>query len=179
MHSQMEWNGFPLFIGGRTNQSIVFYPGLQLLLPYNLQDYCRHIHRFTLESRLGYARSPDYYDITQGSNLELLDHIIEKCGKSPYSKVFGTFRKNLLSIRDRFIGSDVSVQTDVLASILKVFGSDNSAANLSKVGGPASTGRIILNSRLPNDLDGIFLINTSPSGLRENRVRIDGGDVKI
>jgi len=179
MHSQMEWNGFPLFIGGRTNQSIVFSPGLQLLLPYDLQAYCRHIHRFATESRLGYARSPDYYDLTSERNVDLLDHIIEKCGKSPYSKVFGTFRKNLSSVRNRFMRSDVSVQTEVLASILKVFGSDPSTANLSKVGGPASTGRIILNSRLPNASDGIFLINTSPSGLRENRVRIDGGDVRI
>ena len=95
----------------------------------------------------------------------------------PYSSVMPSLKKNLYRTKDDFLGSDLGEQATVLWEILKSFRCDASFTSLKSIGGVGSTGRIILNSVLPEESDGIYLVNQSPSGLNENRIRLDRGDI--
>ena len=173
MSSLLIWNGFPMHIGGRTNVHIMFNPALQLLLPDDLHDYCRRIQSYIRDSSPG----AEYHGLDRGMNEALYDHLLMKVDIGPYSSVMPSLKKNLYRTRDDFLGSDLWEQATVLWEILKSFRCDASFTSLKSIGGVGSTGRIILNSVLPEESEGIYLVNQSPSGLNENRIRLDKGDI--
>ena len=173
MSSLLIWNGFPMHIGGRTNAHIRFNPALQLLLPDDLHDYCRRIQSYIRDSSPG----AEYHGLDRGMNEALYDHLLMKVDIGPYSSVMPSLKKNLYRTRDDFLGSDLGEQATVLWEILKSFRCDASFTSLKSIGGVGSTGHIILNSVLPEESEGIYLVNQSPSGLNENRIRLDKGDI--
>jgi hypothetical protein len=162
-----------MHIGGRTNVHIMFNPALQLLLPDDLHDYCRRIQSYIRDSSPG----AEYHGLDRGMNKALYDHLLMKVDIGPYSSVMPSLKKNLYRTRDDFLGSDLGVQATVLWEILKSFRRGASFTSLKSIGGVGSTGRIILNSVLPEESEGIYLVNQSPSGLNENRIRLDKGDI--
>lgn len=176
MDSLIEWNGFPLHIGGRTNDFILFYPALQMLLPDNLYLYCRSLSKYETGRRRKTERPVEYYGLSKERNIELFYHIMEKCDSKPYFEIMQTLHRNMDNIIESFVSSDVQIQADVLIEILHAFHCDQMYTKLKAVGGPGRTGQITLNCRLPQNTKGIYLVNQSPSGLNESRVRLDRGD---
>ena len=173
MDSLIDWNGFPLHIGGRTNDFILFYPALQMLLPDDMYQYCRSLSKYEAGRRRKAERSVGYYGLSKERNIELFDHMMEKCDSRPYFEIMQTLHRNMDNIRDRFVSSDVSVQADILMEVLHAFHCDQTYTRLKAVGGPGRTGQITLNCRLPQSVKGIYLVNQSPSGLNVSRVRLD------
>ncbi len=172
MDSLIERDGIPYRTGKRTNDYIIFQPALPLLLPDTLYKYCRKLFDISEDFKNKTVKSPDYYGISAEENVCLYNVLMEKSLKHPYSKSLGSFSSNLKKCLDAFISSDLMTQAEILNQALQPFQCKPVYANLKKIGGVATTGRIQFNCQLPSDVD-VWLVNQSPSGLIENRVKLN------
>ena len=174
MNSMFEWNGFRMNIGGRTNDSVVYYPAVQLLMSDEYYSYCKRLYRFDEDRKERSVKSEQYYGIDSVMNLELYDYLLTKVEKRPYSDIMGPLCKNMRSSRESFMKSETMIQAEVLNEILKGLHCNPETTSFKKVGGVGLTGRIVLNKKIPSS-GKVYLVNQSPSGLNENKVRVDLG----
>ena len=172
MDSLIEWNNFPLHIRARTGNRIVFMNALQLLLPDDLYTYCRKVFEITEHIKNKSLKTPAYYGVTKEQNVSLFDFFVGRCKTGPYSNMLDVLGSNLDECRDKYVELGEIDQIMLLNEILHSFQCNALATNLKKVNGVGLTGRIVLNSKLPSSGE-IYLVNQSPSGLLENRVRLN------
>lgn len=172
INSLIEWNGFRMHIGGRTNNSICFTPAIQLLLPDKYYEYCKKLYNYNSDKKERIFRSAEYYGLNCSNNTELYDFFNTKSSEPPYEQMMKSLNNNINISHDEFTNSDILVQSDVLNEILHSFHCDSQTTSFKKIGGVNLTGRIVLNKKLPTTGE-IFIINQSPSGLHENKVRIN------
>ena len=174
LNTMFEWNGFRMHIGGRTGDSILFYNAVNLLMDDTRMKYCKILFKYDEDRKDRNLRPPEYYGITKELNMDLYDYLAYKSSVKPYDQVLSTFNGNLLSGRDRFEVLGPLEQASVLNSMLLAFHCNNSNANLKAIGESTAAGRIQLNKKLPEGSSAeIFIVNQSPSGLWENKVRIN------
>ena len=175
LNTLFEWDGFRMHLGGRTGDSILFYNAVQLLMDDERFSYCKTLFKFDEDYKNRVARTSQYYGITKESNLDLYDYLNHKTKSEPYKSVLSALGNNLDDGRDAFENLDALDQAITLNLVLLSFHCNNSVANLKKsIGGSTAAGRIVISKRLPAHGDGeVYVINQSPSGLIENRIRIN------
>ena len=172
MNTLFEWGGFPMHIGARTGNSIVFYNGVELLLPDDMYQYCRNLYKYSEDKKQRIFNSPAFYSLVYDSNIKLFETLYEKAVLPPYSERLKAFKKNIDDIRRKFLELDLTLQADILNEMLHAFQCSPTNANLKKAGGVGVAGRIIVNKKLPEDIP-VFIVNQSPSGLRSNKIRLN------
>lgn len=170
MNTLIEMNGFRMHVAGRTGNSIVFYPAVQLLVPDEWMMYIRRLSKMDQDRKDKIVRTAGYYGITSECNMGLFDYLLDKCGMRPYSEMFGALRKNLETVRNSFADAETDIQAEVLVQILYSFQCNATSTCLTKVGGVGLTGRIVLNKKMGTG--NVSIIDQSCSGLSENIRRI-------
>ncbi len=172
MNTLFEWDSFRVHIGGRTGNSIVFYPAVQLLLPDNLYAYCKRLYNYDSDRKERVAKTHEYYGLSCESNMELYEHLISKTGSGLHSSLMGSLNDNMVNTLNSFTKADCLIQAEILNEVLKALHCNPESASFKKINGVGLTGRIVLNKKLPPKGD-VFIINQSASGLNENRIRIN------
>ena len=174
LNTLFEWNGFRMHIGGRTGDSILFYNAINLLMDDEKLKYCKILFKFDTDRKDRMFRPPEYYGISREMNIELYDYLTLKACSKPYGQIMTAFYENLRSGRSEFEELDCLEQASLLNSMLLAFHCNSSNANLKAIKGSTVAGRIQVNKKLPNSMSAeVFIVNQSPSGLWENRVRIN------
>lgn len=171
MNSLFDWNGFRLHIGGRTNNSIVYYPAVQLLLSDQSYAYCKKLFKFDEDRKNKITRNAEYYGISRDSNIELYNVLLEKIRTDLYQKMMKSLHDNMISISKRFESSDELLQAEILNEVLSSLHCNPETTSFKKIGGVNLTGRIIKNKKLPSD-EVVYLISQSVSGLKESRLKV-------
>ena len=136
--------------------------------------YCKILFKFDSDRKDRVFRPAEYYGITQDMNMDLYDYLAQRASSKPYEQFMTAFCENLHSGRIEFEELDCLEQASLLNSILLAFHCNNSNANLKAIKGSTAAGRIQVNKKLPDRKSAeVFIINQSPSGLWENKVRIN------
>jgi CRISPR-associated endonuclease Csn1 len=168
--TMMEINGFRATISGRSGDVIMLAGAEQLILPYDINDYCKAISNFmeAQKSTRNKARASDYR-ITAEKNIATYDVLTGKLNDK-YSglPIFSTQHKTLTSKRDAFAEINLEKQAKILSEILKIFQCNSIGADIHEIGGGYNVGRLSISKDL-SKYDSFFMINQSPSGLFENR----------
>ncbi|MEA4976999.1 MAG: type II CRISPR RNA-guided endonuclease Cas9 [Methanomassiliicoccaceae archaeon] len=170
MDAMMEINGFRATITGRSNERIISMGAEQLILPYDVYDYCRSIYNFVdaKKATRNKVRASDYR-ITSEMNNATYDVLMGKLnGRYAGLLPLSTQQKTLMSGREAFMGKDLETQANVLSEILSIFQCNSNKADLREIGGGKNVGALVLNNNVLK-YRSFFMINQSPSGLFETR----------
>ena len=174
LNTLFEWNGFRMHIGGRTGDSILFYNAINLLMDDSRLKYCKALFKYDTDRKGRVLRPPEYYGMTKEMNMDLYDYLTQRASSKPYGQFMTAFLENLRSGRSTFEELDCLEQASLLNSMLLAFHCNNSNANLKLIKGSTAAGRIQVNKKLPDRSSAsVFIVNQSPSGLWENKVRIN------
>jgi len=171
MNSLIEWEGYPLHIGGRSGDTIVYVNALQLLVPDEVYEYSKILSKYSKDQKERTYHSASYYKITKEKNVSMFNYFVDKTFNLPYSKWFTALNSNLCKCKERFETSDELTQAAVLIEIIHSFQCKPIYTDLKKIGGVGLTGRIQIGKVLPSGVD-ISLVNQSPSGLKTNKMRL-------
>lgn len=174
MNALFEWDNYRVHIGGRTGNNIVFYSAIQLLMPDDLYHYSKKLYKFDEDRKNRVSRPDSYYGIDSDVNIMLFDWLLMKTGVEPFSKMFRSLHDNMDSIRHSFTCDEPLAQAEVINEILKGLHCNPETTSFKKMGGVGLTGRIVLNKKLPTSTD-VFIINQSPSGLNESKMKVNIG----
>jgi len=115
----------------------------------------------------------NYSGITESANIELYDHITEKCLNPPFNKwaKFEEAGKILKEGKSKFVVQDITTQVLSLLKLLTLLKTGRSAnCDLSFAGGVANFNTVRFNSTL--DLkknNSVYIIDQSPTGLFEKK----------
>ncbi|MBR6669873.1 MAG: type II CRISPR RNA-guided endonuclease Cas9 [Ruminococcus sp.] len=115
----------------------------------------------------------NYSGITESANIELYDHITEKCLNPPFNKwaKFEEAGKILKEGKSKFVVQDITTQVLSLLKLLTLLKTGRSAnCDLSFSGGVANFNTVRFNSTL--DLkknNSVYIIDQSPTGLFEKK----------
>ena len=170
MDTMMEINGFRATITGRSDNRIMYACAEQLILSYEVYDYCKAISNFTEAQKAtrNKARALDYRLNTE-MNIMTYDVLAGKLSnKYKGLSILSTQQKTLMSKRYAFMEKSLETQAEVLSEILKIFQCNSIGADIHEIGGGNNVGRLSINKDLSN-FDSFFMINQSPSGLFETR----------
>ncbi len=135
--------------------------------------YCKELYKYDDDKKNRAMKGKSYYSrITNESNVVLYNKLLEKIGSAPFSPIFDALHSNMVKMQPAFVESEALVQADILNGILSALHCNPESASFKAIGGVGLTGRIIVNKKLAHGKQ-IYVVNQSPSGLRENRTRID------
>ena len=172
VNALFEWGGIRIHIGGRSCNQIYADSAVQLLLPDKLYCYCKELYKYGDDLKNKIMRGSGYYTaIRCDVNVELYDLLLEKTGLPPFSMMYSALHQRLIELQASFRKADCLDQAKVLNEILAALHCNSDGASFGVIGGESVT-RKKLSKNLPRGVP-IFIVNQSPSGLRENRIRID------
>jgi hypothetical protein len=175
--SMFEINGMRASISGRTSDNILYMCGEQLILPYDLHDYCKKLYKYGEATKDRSAvQLPEDYEIDAGMNVRLYDALIEKLkGRYGSLQILKTQMKTLMDLRPSFIEQPLGTQAKALNSILHLFQCNPMGMDVSDLErpdgkkGPGNAGRLIVSNNL-SKFDSVYLVNDSPTGLYESKI---------
>lgn len=133
IQSLVKWNGFYLYISGKSNNQLRVKNGVALCLNRNWMTYIKGVEK-TAETEGAYSL------VTAEKNLELYDVLTEKHRAGIYSKRPTPVGKKLVRARDKFEQLEVREQCKVILQILQLSQLSNLGADLRLVGESKNTG---------------------------------------
>ncbi len=176
MNAMLEWGGVRVHLGGRTNDSILLYNAEQLLMDDAHYTYCKKLFKFGEDRKARIFHPVDYYGLTSKLNADLFDYLRNKIESEPYCRLptASSFIKNLDSVNNVFLSEDETTQAVFLNEILHTFQCNNTSTDLKGLGGPGTTGRNVVNKKLPDgNAKKVYLINQSITGIMENKTLLN------
>lgn len=106
----------------------------------------------------------------------MFDYLRNKIESEPYCRLptASSFIKNLDSVNNVFLSEDETTQAVFLNEILHTFQCNNTSTDLKGLGGPGTTGRNVVNKKLPDgNAKKVYLINQSITGIMENKTLLN------
>lgn len=174
----LEVDGLRLALSKKSSKGkqLGFALAVSLLVDQKTQDYIKNITQYLKKSDNGikYSPSETYDKITTKQNESLYDLLTEKCIIRPYVSMFSNHYNTLINGKEKFMGLLIEKQCVALANIMKLFKSGRlEGCDLTLIGGAANAGEIKLNSNFTKaKINNISIIDQSPSGLYEKRLRL-------
>lgn len=175
--SMFEINGMRVSISGRTSNQIIYMCGEQLILPYDLHDYCKELYKYeeAIEKKSAVQR-PEDYEIDPTMNIRLYDTLIEKLnGRYGSLQILKTQMKTLIALRSSFAEQSLGVQAKALNNVLHLFQCNSTRMDISDLEwpdekkGPKEAGKLTCSNNI-SKFDSIFMINDSPTGIYESKI---------
>lgn len=178
-------DGFRVYLSGRKDEnSIIFKPGVQLVLPNEMYTYSKKIEVF-MKHNPKYSKSGidegviEYYKFDSNKNLELYDLFLKKLTESPFNRSKSDYNK-LNAKRTDFINLSMYKQVVVLFRLFKIFrctaeyaefGKDFDANFIisGKLGSIIGNKKIDIITGKGNGKKSIYILNQSPTGLLEHK----------
>lgn len=163
-------DGFYMWLSGRTGKQLIFKGANQLLLNNDeqslLKKVLKYVQRLKENKNLKIGDKDEIFDTDLN---KLYDTFVNKLETSVYARRLKLQGDTLQKKRDCFIELSPEDKCIVLSEILHLFQCQSAAANLKKIGGPASAGILVLNTNISNNKS-ISIINQSITGVYEQEI---------
>lgn len=172
--SLFEVNGFRMHIVEGDEKRVGFIPAVQLLLSDKEYAYCKELYKYNDDKKSKQQLKSEFYGFTPDANVSLFNTFVDKCDSKIYQGTMSTLKSNLIKIKSKFENLDTIGQADILVQILQAYHCNSTYANLKAIDGSGEAGRMRVSNVIKNGTK-TYLVNQSPSGLIENKVRIDLG----
>ena len=177
MHALLEVEGFRMNVTGRTGDSLVYAPAVQLVIGPLWEGYLRDVLKFS-QRAAEYRRVNktalqvrEFDGITAEQNLALYDVFVMKLSETIYRARLEAQAKNLAEARERFAALSTDAQCDVLSEILNMFKCNRSTADLKAIGLGGQLG-IVRTNKTMSGFQSAKLIHQSITGLFEQVVDV-------
>lgn len=169
--SLFNFNRFPMHLSGRQGKELIFKPAVQLKMPNGLYTYTKRIVKFTeREKTLRKEIVPRPADgIDKENNLALFDFLSEKLSKTLYNIAYKTQAQLTSGNKETFANLTEREQVKTLYELLHLFQCKSMRSDLSLIGGPAQTGKLLKSKEITGN-DKAEIIYQSPTGLFEHSV---------
>ena len=174
-NSCISIDGFRMHLSSKSNRgtTIVYKPGMQLVLGYKYEKYIRCISKYLTK----YKNRPinGFDGLTAEMNIELYDLLIEKMLKTILSKKFTGIGTKVLNGREKFVELSVEEQCTVLSEILKILHANVSTGDLSLIIKKSETAGKVTTSNVISGIQkvkSIMLIDQSVTGLFEKEIEL-------
>ena len=167
--SLFEIDGFRMTLSGKTGDKISFNNAEQLKLPSDIYQYCKKMINYIEK---GNSFTAEDYGLTDESNVMLYDTLLRKISDNIYGVVFQNEFDVLMNAREKFEAESVEEQSRMLVDLLRMFHCNAEKANLKKYDGSGSAGFIQKNKNTLASNESLAIINTSITGLYENKIQL-------
>lgn len=163
-------DGFYMHLSGRTGNRLIFKCANQLVLNDENVKYLKKVTGYIekCKERKTKLEINEHTKITAEENIKIYDELLNKLKTSVYYKKLEPAILNLENGKEKFISLELNEQCEVICEILKLTQCAPTNANMSLIGGPNSTGALLLSKDITK-LKNIYIINQSPTGLFEER----------
>lgn len=177
-HDFVQLKGFTMSLSGITGSQIIANNEIQLVLSDEHYDYVAQIEKYLsllrkvkdTEVQENVEILADNLHISKQDNLTLYEQLLAKERDSIYKHRPANQAKILDEKKSTFESLDIKAQCEVLIQIINLFTCTPESANLTKLGGGASSGIVKFQSQI-TDRDAM-LIHQSPTGIFTKSRRI-------
>lgn len=161
IQSLIKWNGFYLYLGGRTGNQIYVRNAVSLCLTQEWINYIKKLNKLV---------EYDYVieEVTGEKNMELFDLLEQKHTVGIYEKKPNSLVKKITSWRNIFEKVSVDRQAAILVKLLEITKNGHESVLIPEFSDKKITLMKIGNN--VTNMDEFLLINQSPSGLFQNVV---------
>lgn len=163
-------DGFYMWLSGRTENRLLFKGANQLILNENETKTLKKIIKF--ENRKKDNKEAKIYtsdNLYENDLISLYDALFDKLCNSIYGTRLSAQIKTFEKGKDTFEKLTIEEKCSVLSEALHLFQCNSVAANLKLIGGPASSGILVLNSDITTCKQ-ISIINQSITGIYEQEI---------
>lgn len=162
-------DGFCMHLSARTGPQLIFKGAQQLYLDKNSYRYVKKISNYLMRCdkanvKAGGLEVTSFDGISLEQNTQLYDQLLYKVKETIYNIRLSAQVKTLTEKRDVFLTLSLGEQCAVLNECLHMFQCNPVAANLKRIGGPETAGRLSINSNI-SKCGQISIINQSPTGV--------------
>ena len=167
INTLFEVDGFRMHLTGRTANRLLFKGAMPLILGEDQQNYFKKICKIYKQNQNFKVCERD--GITREKNIILYDTLLSKLEKTKYKVRLSAPMEILKQGRDRFLKLSLEQQSGVLYQELYLFSCNVGTADLSLVGGPRYSGKMVISNKITNYTD-VKIIHQSITGIFENEV---------
>ncbi len=172
IQSLFNVDGFRMTIAGKTGPHYTFKSYEELILNNEHTITLKAVLKFVSRKKLNKESLITSYDHLEESQLlALYDVFLDKLEHSCFSKPqsFTQPIKVIKKGRDIYIRLSLEDKCQILSEILHLFQCNATLSNLTLIKGPANTGKILINKKLPQDKS-ITIIYQSVTGFYEQYI---------
>lgn len=172
IQSLFNVDGFRMTIAGKTGPHYIFKSYEELILNNEHTITLKAVLKFVSRKKLNKESLITSYDHLEESQLlALYDVFLDKLEHSCFSKPqsFTQPIKVIKKGRDIYIRLSLEDKCQILSEILHLFQCNATLSNLTLIKGPANTGKILINKKLPQDKS-ITIIYQSVTGFYEQYI---------
>lgn len=162
MQSLIEINGYRCRVSGRGDNRLLLKNEVSLCLNPEWNNYIHYLEKM-------HNQQKENENITKERNCDLFNQLVEKFNIGIYSKRPIDIKDKLESIRGKFVDCDVSIQVEVLLSILQLTSVGGQFASLKIIDEADKFGYLRINKNI-SALNSIYLINQSITGIYETKI---------
>ena len=174
MGSLFKINNNFLQLNGRTGDSIIFAPAHQLYLAPEHAAYLKKVCNLNakIAKNKNYIIDEEHDQISQEENVKIYDILTERLKIFETIPELGPRVSQFQKYRNEFMKLSIEKQCEMLEKILVAFGCNSTTANLSDfIPSSSSVGKCRISNNISN-LDNIFLVHQSPTGLFERKINL-------
>lgn len=163
--SLIEVDGFPMHISGKSNQSLLCKPAMQLILSNEQERYIKKISKF-IKGCGDKEKEPTQFDkLSAEENIELYDVLTDKLTNTKFNIMLDHTAKVLANNRNTFLHLSLYKQCYILLEIIKILHANPVIGNLTAINGSKNSGKIPLSMHIQPKYQSFKLIYQSITGL--------------
>ena len=177
INTLIEIKGFPFWITGSNEQSVVGIQSFQLVLPEEQELYLKSVLKtaercksVSNKDKADFKVSEKYDKITDEQNLLLYDIMLEKMQIPVYASRAANQTETIRNGREKFKTLSLAEQCTVLSSVLKIFRAYGQA-DLKLIGGKSDSGKLQFTRNLSGDFKIIYQSVTGFYSHEDRRVK--------
>ena len=177
-------DGLYLHLSGKSKDSLLFKPAMQLILSYEEEKYIKKIANCVEKGEEYFKNNNDYIlnqiEITKEKNIQLYNRLAYKIKNSKYIVVFTNIYNYMNESKDKFENSiSLYEQCKILLETIKILQCNSTKGDFGALfnGKNNELGRIIVNkSTIFTKYNKVKIIYPSITGLYEQEVDLLGDD---
>lgn len=163
-------NGFPLYLSGRTGQSLIYKCAGQLILEKEYSDLIKKILKYVdgtkVDKNLKLVKNDG---ITKDALLALYDELLSKLEQSIYKKRPNNQYDSLAKNRSKVNELSCEKLCLLISEVLHLFQCRSGSSDLSLIGGTGRAGIIQISNNISR-CEECVIVNQSPTGIFENEI---------
>lgn len=173
VNSLISIDGFRMHISSKNGgNTLVCKPAMQLVLPYELEKYCKKISEYLKKCTDLRVEKPvtEYDKISFDENVEIYNALIEKLESTILNVKFAGVLKTMKDGENQFKKLSLHDQCYVLMQILNIIHANVLTGDLMLIGGSGQGGKTTISNKLQAKYTSCKLIHQSVTGLFEQEI---------
>lgn len=166
VQSLVKKDGFYLYLTGKTGNRLILRNAVNMCLNVEFVKHIKNIEKYIDKNVID-------ENITFDKNVSLYEELLNKHLNTIYSERPNSIGKILLNGKDKFEKLNIDKQCYVLYQVLRTSGILGDILDLRDIGGSASSGKMLMSKEI-SDVEELFVINQSVTGIYEKRVNLLG-----